>query len=190
MTRYVFWQTGSRFKAGNRRSDFGRADRCHDVARKFPHGRTLVETAVVTAVDLLGHSTYPLLSHAVRLNSLAPSNVNSSTVNYGLMCRNDLPCRSKVAGKSWVESTFERRQAASRVMCIVTFNYIEWRVDSTIDSTVSSTKVASSVFRLSCVGARPRSNWNAPAHAELLSRSWNFLILIVNILIMHITKGF
>jgi hypothetical protein len=79
-----------------------------------------------------------------RLNSLTPSRVNSSTVNHGLMCRNDLPCRSKVEGKSWVESTFERRQEASSALCFVNLNYIEWRVDSTI----YSTKVASSVFSL------------------------------------------
>ena len=50
-TKYERWDC----KAGNRRSDFGRADHSHDVARKCPHGRTLVETAV----DLLG------LSHGV-----------------------------------------------------------------------------------------------------------------------------
>jgi hypothetical protein len=44
------------------------------------------------------------------------------------------------------------------------------------------------MFPLSCAGARPRSNWNAPAHTELLPRSWNVSIFIVNILIMHIKK--
>jgi hypothetical protein len=44
------------------------------------------------------------------------------------------------------------------------------------------------MFPLSCAGARPRSNWNAPAHAELLPRSWNFPIFIINILITYITK--
>jgi hypothetical protein len=39
------------------------------------------------------------------------------------------------------------------------------------------------VFPLSCVGARPRSDWNTRAHTELLLRSWNFLI-------MHNTKDF
>jgi hypothetical protein len=47
-----------------------------------------------------------------------------------------------------------------------------------------------SVFPLICAGARPRSNWNASAHAELLPRSWNVSIFIVNIIIMHITKNF
>jgi hypothetical protein len=44
------------------------------------------------------------------------------------------------------------------------------------------------VFPLSCSGARPRTNWDASAHNELLPRSWNFSIFIVNILIVHITK--
>jgi hypothetical protein len=39
------------------------------------------------------------------------------------------------------------------------------------------------VLPLSCASARPRSNWNAPAHTDLLPRSWNFLI-------MHITEKF
>jgi hypothetical protein len=41
-------------KAENRRSDFGLVDRRYDVSRKCPLGTTLVETAVVSAVDFLG----------------------------------------------------------------------------------------------------------------------------------------
>jgi hypothetical protein len=40
------------------------------------------------------------------------------------------------------------------------------------------------------VGARLRGKGNAPAHTEVLPRSWNFLIFVVNILIMHITETF
>jgi hypothetical protein len=48
----------------------------------------------------------------------------------------------------------------------------------------------STMFPLSCAGARPRGDWNSPTDTELLPRSWNFSISIVNILIMHITKKF
>ena len=44
------------------------------------------------------------------------------------------------------------------------------------------------MFPLSYADARTRSNRNAPANTELLPRSWNFAIFVVNILIMHITK--
>jgi hypothetical protein len=51
-------------------------------------------------------------------------------------------------------------------------------------------KQISFVFKgLNCAGAWPRSNSNAPAHAELLPRSWNYLVFFVNIFIMHITKN-
>jgi hypothetical protein len=43
------------------------------------------------------------------------------------------------------------------------------------------------MFPVSCADAPPRSNRNAPAHSELLSRSWNFSVVVVNI-ILHITK--
>jgi hypothetical protein len=44
------------------------------------------------------------------------------------------------------------------------------------------------IFPLSCAGARPRSNWNTPAHTELLQHSWNSSVFVANILIMHIKK--
>ena len=80
-------------KAGNKRSDFGRADSCHDVARQ---ASTRKDSCRDGCRD--GGRLAWLVSR--RLNSLAPSHVNSSTVNHGLMCQNNLPCRSKVAGKS------------------------------------------------------------------------------------------
>jgi hypothetical protein len=40
------------------------------------------------------------------------------------------------------------------------------------------------MFPLRCAGVRPRSNCNSPVHIELLARSWNFSIFIVNILII------
>jgi hypothetical protein len=44
------------------------------------------------------------------------------------------------------------------------------------------------MFPLSCAGTRPRSNWDTHAHTELLPRSSNFSIFIVNIVIIYITK--
>jgi hypothetical protein len=44
------------------------------------------------------------------------------------------------------------------------------------------------MFPLSCADARPRSNRNAPAHTEFLSRSWNSSIFIANIITIRITK--
>jgi hypothetical protein len=46
------------------------------------------------------------------------------------------------------------------------------------------------MFPVSFAGARPRSNRKFRAHTELLPRSWNFSVFIVNIRIMHITKKF
>jgi hypothetical protein len=48
--------------------------------------------------------------------------------------------------------------------------------------------VQQAIFPLSCAGAEPLSNRNAPAQTELLLRSCSLCIFIVNILIMHITK--
>jgi hypothetical protein len=45
------------------------------------------------------------------------------------------------------------------------------------------------MFPLSCAGVRPRSNWNAATHTELLLRSWNFAVLIVSVLIKRIKKN-
>jgi hypothetical protein len=45
------------------------------------------------------------------------------------------------------------------------------------------------MFPLSCAGVPPRSDENAPQHTELLPRSWNVPIFIVNILITHISKN-
>jgi hypothetical protein len=48
--------------------------------------------------------------------------------------------------------------------------------------------VSQTIFPLSCAGALPRSNCTVPAHVELLRRSLNLSLFIVNILIMNIKK--
>jgi hypothetical protein len=111
------------FKAGNRRSDFGRADRCHDVARKCPHGRTLVETAVVTAVDLLGQACLVPQKILHTLFCLTASKQSDSFTCELFHCQpwTDVSKRSSVPLKSRGEimTRVDLRAAAGRDECHV-----------------------------------------------------------------------
>jgi hypothetical protein len=56
--------------------------------------------------------------------------------------------------------------------------YLYITASSTAFACIQICRESGSIFPLSCATARPRSNWNSPAHIELLRRGWNFLIML------------